>query len=205
MIYIISKILSTVTLKIFFGFTIKGRENIPKKPPYIIAGNHTSYLDPIVIGCAFPHKVRFMAKKELFESKFLSWLLRQLGVFPVNRETLDISSVKQSIQILKDNGVLGIFPEGTRSRDGRFRGVTKGVIGIAIKGRAPIVPVALRGTYEAWPPGKKFLKPHKIVIKIGKPIDFLEVFREDGKIVVDYEKGAEILTSKIKELLEDER
>ncbi len=203
MIYRISKILATLAIKLLFRFTVKGIDNIPSKPPYLIAANHVSYLDPIVVGCAFPHKVRFMAKKELFTHKLSSWFLKQLGVFPVNREGLDISSVKQSIQILKNGGVLGIFPEGTRSRDGKFKGVNKGVIGIAIKGRVPIVPVGIKGTYEAWPPGRKFLKPHKVIVNIGEPIDFLEIFGQDGKI--DYEKGAEILTSKIKELLKDEK
>ncbi len=203
MIYNILKILATLIFKIFFGLKIEGKENIPERPPYLVASNHVSYLDPIVIGCAFPHKVRFMAKKELFENKFLLWLLNQLGVFPVDRDALDISSVKKSIQILKDGGVLGIFPEGTRSKDGKFKGANKGVIGIAAKGGVPIVPVALRGTYEAWPAGRKVLKLHKIIVKIGKPINLFEISNENGKI--DYVKGAEILTLKIKELLEDEK
>ncbi len=201
MIYKIIKILAITVLKLFFGFKVEGKENIPSKPPYLVAANHVSYLDPIVIGCAFPHKVRFMGKKELFEHKFLSWLLKELGVFPINRGALDISSVKQSIQILKDGGVLGIFPEGTRSRDGKFKGANKGVIGIAIKGNVSIVPVGIKGTYEAWPPDKKFPKIHKIFVKIGKPVNFLEFFDQDGKI--DYNKGIEILTLRIKELLED--
>ncbi len=203
MIYNILKILATLIFKIFFGFKVEGKENIPERPPYLIASNHVSYLDPIVIGCAFPHKVRFMAKKELFENKFLLWLLNQLGVFPVDRDALDISSVKKSIQILKDGGVLGIFPEGTRSKDGKFKGANKGVIGIAAKGGVPIVPVALKGTYEAWPAGQKILKFHEIIVKIGKPIYLFEIFSENGKI--DYKKGAEILTLRIKELLEDEK
>ncbi len=203
MIYKIIKALAIFILKIFFGFKVEGKENIPKNPPYLIASNHVSYLDPIVIGSAFPHKVRFMAKKELFENRFLFWLLNQLGVFPVDRDSLDISSVKKSIKILKDGGVLGIFPEGTRSKDGKFKGANKGVVGIAVKGGAPIVPVALKGTYEAWPAEKKFPRPYRIKVKIGKPIDLFEIFNENGKI--DYTKGAEILTLKIKELLEDEK
>ncbi len=203
MIYKIAKVLATIVLKLFFGFEVIGKENIPKRAPYLVAANHVSYLDPIVVGIALPHKIHFMAKKELFKSRFFSWFLSQLGVFPVNREGLDISSIKQSISILRNGGVLGIFPEGTRSRDGKFKGANRGVIGIAIKGKVPILPMGIIGTYETWPPGKKLPKFSKIILKIGKPIELAEFFDQSGKI--NYEKGIEILTQRIEELLENEK
>jgi len=202
MIYIMTKILANFILKVFFGFRVEGKNNIPKKAPYIVVSNHVSYLDPVVIGCSFPHKVSFMAKSELFKNFLGNWFLRSLGVFPIKREAVDISSIKQSIQILNDGKVLGIFPEGTRSRDGKFKGINKGVIGISVKAKVPIVPVCVEGTYEAWPAGQKFPKLHKIILKIGEPINFLEFFSQTGKI--DYNKGAKILEEKIRELLKDE-
>lgn len=120
-------------------------------------------MDPILIGCILPRQVFFMAKVELFKFPIFSWLLKKLGAFPVRRGTADLSAIKNSLKVLKEEKVFGIFPEGTRNKSGKIRTFSHGVAAIAHKAKAQTVPIAIIGDY-------KIFKPIKV--KIGKPLDF---------------------------------
>lgn len=120
-------------------------------------------MDPILIGCILPRQVFFMAKVELFKFPIFSWLLKKLGAFPVRRGTADLSAIKNSLKVLKEEKVFGIFPEGTRNKSGKIRTFSHGVAAIAHKSKAQTVPIAIIGDY-------KIFKPIKV--KIGKPLDF---------------------------------
>lgn len=128
------------------GLTIKGVENLPSEGPVILAINHVSLWDPILVACSVPRQVSFMAKQELFSIPLLGPLLHRLGVFPVKRGQGDMVAIRKSLKVLKEQNVLGLFPEGTRSKTGELQ---KGLPGVALlmdKGQASVVPVKVSGT-----------------------------------------------------------
>lgn len=122
-----------------------GRENMPAEGPVILCCNHMSYFDVVLLGLMFRRKIRFMGKSELFEhGRFFSWLIRTLGCFPVRRGTGDLEAIKTALRILKDNQVLGIFPEGQRNLSEEEAASAKaGVAMLAYKSRATVLPVAI--------------------------------------------------------------
>lgn len=163
-----------IALNMFFGLEITGRENMPKKGPFIVAANHVSYIDPAVVGAAcFTTPLTFMAKKELFDNPIFGWWFKAVDCVPVGRDEskLNFGAIKEVIKKLKEGKAVGIFPEGTRSSDGKFKKPEPGIGLIAIKTKAPIVPVYVTGTENAMPKGQKFIRLCKIRAKIGKAID----------------------------------
>ena len=164
MFYYIAKVIVRTIIKVIFRIEIRGLENIPKKGPVIICPNHISLLDPPVIGALLNRRIYFMAKEELFKNPFLRLLLGTgLGAFPVKRGTADLSAIKTALTYLKKGKAIGIFPEGTRSKTGQLQKAEPGVAMLAIKGNAPVVPIAIKGRYGLF---------SKIIINIGKPMNF---------------------------------
>lgn len=145
----------TLFFKIIFRVEVVDFHKIPKKGKLILASNHTSYLDPVLICAYFPRPVYFMAKIELFRIKVFSNIVSFFNAFPVARNSLDRSAVSNSIKVLKDGQALGIFPEGTRSVDGIIRDGLKGAGLISVMAKAPILPIAHIGS------NKIIQKPHK--------------------------------------------
>lgn len=161
--YYIARFIVSVIFKIIFRLDVKGRENISQKGRIILCSNHISLLDPIMLAIAVPRPIIFMAKKELFENKFLARLLYGLGAFPVDRRGSDLSSIKMSLRTLKEEKILGIFPEGTRVQKVDLDNVKPGVGLISIKSRSPVIPVYIESKYKLF---------NKVIIKIGKPMYF---------------------------------
>jgi len=158
--------------KIVFRLEIVGQENIPNLGAVVIASNHASLLDPPLVGTASSRPVHFMAKQELFVP-VLGAIYKSLGAFPVHRGASDRQAIKTSMDILRDNKVLGIFPEGTRSKDGKLGKAGPGALGIASKMHAIVVPAAVVGSNlhlqkSFWP---------KIKVIFGQPIHFSQDMR----------------------------
>ena len=199
MFYYVVKAICWLLLKIFWRMEIIGIENLPENGGLIIASNHVSYLDPAVLVASLNRKIYFITKKEVFKNTFVSFILKNLNAFSVNRENVDILSFKKAINILREEKVLGIFPEGTRSLNGELQELKLGVVKIAMKTGVPILPVGIIGTYEIYPQGKKFptLFKYKIIVHYGIPQHFNKLKLRD-KI---YQKEAlNLLSKKIKEL-----
>lgn len=156
-----------VIFKIFFRLEIIGRENIPLTGPVVIAANHVSLLDPPLVGTCSTRAVRFMAKEELFTFP-LGAIYSSLGAFAVKRGASDRNAIKTALGILKAGGVLGIFPEGTRSLDGKLGNAEPGALAIASKAGALVVPTAVIGSKLE---GRKSLWPQMKVV-YGEPLDF---------------------------------
>ncbi len=154
MLYKLAHFIFGIFFKIFYRWRIYGREHIPKQGPFIICSNHINWFDPVVVGCAVSRrlKVHFMAKHELFHSRFVAYFLRKGGAYPVNRKIADHSAIRRSFQLLSENQVLGLFPEGTRSKTGRLQKPQHGAALIAGRDRVPIVPVAIEGPYRIFRP-----------------------------------------------------
>lgn len=157
-----------------------GGERIPPGGA-LLAGNHVSYLDPILLWCAAPRPTHFIAKQELWSSAVLGWLLDRLWAFPVNREGADREAINTATALLKHGDLVGMFPEGTRRRDGsdELGEAQNGVSFIASRAGVPIVPVALTGTDEAWPPGARLPRFVPVTIRVCEPV-FPEEF-EGGR------------------------
>ena len=157
----------------YLQYTVKieGRDNLKKNTKYLYAGNHTSYLDPPFVALAVNKKVAFMAKQELFTDKnsLLSFLVKNLGAFAVNREKPEIATFKTVFELLRTDWSLGIFPEGKTSQSHVLENVQKGFTLIAKKAKADIVPIGIKG-FDGYA-GKSLFRKH-IKITVGIPISY---------------------------------
>ena len=148
-------------ISIFYKIEVIGKEKVPMNEPLIFASNHKNNLDPMLIGSLMPRKVSYMAKKELFKNKIVGSFLKNVNVFPVDRSKTDISTIKTALKILKSNGALGIFPQGTRMKQEDLGSAKAGTSMLAIRGKARICPVSIISTYKLF---------SKITIYIDEPI-----------------------------------
>ncbi len=162
MFYKFAKNLCYLFLRFICRWQVKGQDNLPSGGPVIVYANHISYLDPIIIGVALRRPVRFMAKEELFRIPVLNWIIGWLDAFPVRRGGFDRAALKAAIKILNNGQVLGIFPEGKRSKDGKLNPFLGGAALLALKTGAPLLPVAIKNS-------NKVLSGQRIKISIGKP------------------------------------
>jgi len=170
LLYIIAKCICWIIFKLIFRLRVTGEENIPKKGGFIIVANHSSLLDPVILGVSFRPKVIFVAAAYLFEIHWLGYMLRKFNSIPVQRKN-DIKAIKQSLKILNRGGVLGIFPEGGIDRQKNNLPVRAGAAYLATKVGVPIVPIKIKGADKALPRGAKFIRSlNKIQVEIKKPI-----------------------------------
>ncbi len=158
-------------LHLLFGYRVEGAERVPKEGPVILAANHLSILDPLVIGAGIRRPVSFIARSELFRLPVVGWLIPRLYAIPVERGAGDLAAIRGAIRVLEKGQVFGIFPEGTRSRTGRLRPFKTGVAAIALRTGSPVVPVAIIGADKAWPVGRKLFRLRRpIRVVFGEPI-----------------------------------
>lgn len=160
-----------VGLKLNNRFKAYGREHVPATGSCIIAANHVSFLDPPAVGCGARHRVvRFMARDTLFKG-FFGRLLRRICVIPLSREKGDIAALRKAIELLKSGYCVGLFPEGTRSPDGQLKPPKSGIGFLIAKAGVPVIPAYVRGSYEAYPKGARWVRPHHVSIIYGQQID----------------------------------
>jgi len=159
--------------KVAFDFKVYGRENLIEEGAAILASNHQSYLDPPCIGMACRNDIYYLARNTLYQRPLIGPLLKRLNTVPVDRDRGDVSSIKAIIRLLQSGQRVIIFPEGTRSSDGKLQPARAGLGMIIAKTVAPVVPVRVFGSYEALPRagGIKF-RPVSVVV--GKPMRFTE-------------------------------
>lgn len=166
-------------LKLLFRPWVEGEENIPEDGPAIFASNHLSFSDSIFLPLVVPRRMTFLAKADYFTGRGIKGRLtaaffRGVGQLPVDRSGGKASdaALNSGLRVLRRDELLGIYPEGTRSPDGRlYRGRT-GVARLALEGKVPVIPVAMIGTDKAQPTGKVIPRIMRIGVRIGKPLDF---------------------------------
>ncbi|MDR0406140.1 MAG: 1-acyl-sn-glycerol-3-phosphate acyltransferase [Clostridiales bacterium] len=151
-----------VFFKLLFRARVYGAENVPKSGGFIVAANHKSNFDPLVIGAFLPRKTRFLAKRELFAAAFSKWALTGLGAIPITRGGFEPSTLKTVISLLKNNEAVLVFPEGTR-RSAGIGAVKAGAVTLAVKGQVPILPVMIAGAYRPF---------RGIKIIFGEPVTY---------------------------------
>lgn len=165
MFYRFARTLCRAYLKIFRRWRVYGLENVPREGGVLVAANHTSYLDPVVVGCALHRRVSYMGKTELFQIPVLRQIIVALGTFPVRREGVDREAIRTALAYLKRGKAVGIFPEGARSKNGRLTKPQLGTAMLALKADVPIIPVAIVGS-----PGFR----DRVGISFGRPLVFPE-------------------------------
>lgn len=174
MFYKIIQFILTLFFKLFYRFTVE-RGELPLETPLIIAPNHASFLDPPAIGVAHPTPLHFFARKTLFDNRLLAWIMKALHAEPIAKGAEGAKALVRARKLLKEGKSVVLFPEGTRSRGGKILPLNKGVVNLSLKSGVPILPIYLSGTYEAWPPEKKWPKfSGDIQCIYGKAIDPVE-------------------------------
>lgn len=192
-LYAFGRFLSPL-LKIFMPFHANNTEYMPKDGPVVVCCNHVSMKDPILIALALRRQVFYMAKAELFENKFVAMIICALGAFPVHRGQGDSGAMDTSRQILRDGKMLGIFIEGTRSKDGSLGKPKSGAVMLAHAANAPILPMCITAKGEK--PPRVF---HRVVVSCGKPIQPEELGIESDS-PMEFRKASRLVMERIQEM-----
>ncbi|MGX7826885.1 lysophospholipid acyltransferase family protein [Actinokineospora sp. 24-640] len=198
--WVMKHVLLGPLLRIFFRPRIEGKENIPAEGGALLASNHLAVSDSFFLPLMVDRRVTFPAKIEYFtepglKGRLKKWFFRGVGQIPIDRSGASAAqaALDTGVRLLREGNLMGIYPEGTRSPDGRlYRGKT-GVARIALQAGVPVVPVAMFGTDKANPIGSKMWRPTRIRIKVGKPLDFSRYAGLDGDRFVERSITDEIM------------
>lgn len=171
MLYKVGRFLFRTLFRVFFRYSVTGSENVPKSGGVLLVANHASYLDPPLLGCSVDRMVHFVAKAELFKIPILKSALPRVGAFPVARGAADRKSIRYAIDLLNSGEVVGIFPEGTRTKTGELLPPQRGAALMALRTGVPVIPVGLSGTFQPvrWKGWRPVFK--RISVTIGEPLD----------------------------------
>jgi len=171
--------------RLLFFTWFRGRyfhpEHVPLTGPVILAANHASFIDPPLIGAGFNRTVNYLARNTLFNNPLFGALLRQLSVVPVDRDGGGGAGLKAILDRLLNGGIILLFPEGTRTADGKLQSAKSGIGLTIIKSTALVVPVRLCGTFEAYGRHMKFPRPRRVTVSYGQPLDF-KALRDEAKV-----------------------
>src|ERR1700732_1089093 len=170
-LYWVCYTLSGVIARVAFQYRAYGRENIIEEGPAIMAANHQSYLDPPLVGITCRNELYFLARKTLFEKKLLGPIISRVNALPVDLSRSDLTALRAIMNLLKEGHRPVFCPEGTRSLPGQIQPARAGIGMIIAKTLAPVVPIRIFGSFEAWPKGGK-IRPHPITVVVGKPMRF---------------------------------
>lgn len=192
------KILARALLGVVGGADVRGRENIPRRGPFVLVANHVSYLDPIFIQAVCPRTVHSMTKSTQYASGFFRWLLPRIHTFPVRRYRVDAQSVRIVLRKLAAGRGVGIYPEGERSWDGRLQAFRLGSVRVLLRAGVPVIPCGISGSYALWPRWSGRIVRTRLRIRFGDPLDL-------GGPLVDRRAREEALpgaTRRLREALE---
>jgi 1-acyl-sn-glycerol-3-phosphate acyltransferase len=156
----------------YFRWRVFDPERVPTEGPVILAANHASFIDPPLVGAPLHRVVNFLARDTLFRFPGIGRLLRSWNCVPLDRESGGPGGLKGVLDRLRAGGIVLLFPEGTRTADGQLQPARSGIGLVVIKSTAPVVPVRVFGTFEAYARHHRFPRPHQITLKYGKPLQF---------------------------------
>jgi 1-acyl-sn-glycerol-3-phosphate acyltransferase len=182
-----AQLIAQILTRLLFNLKVLGRQHIPKHGGALIVSNHSSNVDPVVIAAFLQRPLNFVAKSELFENPFAGWILRRLNAFPLRQGKGDIGALRETIHRLKEGHMLNIFPEGSRSPDGKIQKFEKGVALIVRRAKVPVVPAVIVGSYDAWPMQRPMWRVAPIRVKFGPPLN-LDGLKSDDEIVAVIER-----------------
>jgi 1-acyl-sn-glycerol-3-phosphate acyltransferase len=162
----------------YFRWRAYNAERVPLQGPAIIAANHASYLDPPLIGCGVRRELHYLARESLFRNPLYGAILREVNCVPVDREGGGAAGLKAILERLLAGAAILLFPEGTRTHDGRFLPARAGVGLAVIKSACPVIPARVFGSWEAYGRPHRFPRPRRIVVKFGSPLLFAQLRAE---------------------------
>jgi 1-acyl-sn-glycerol-3-phosphate acyltransferase len=154
-------------VRLLWGFRTEGAARVPATGPVLLASNHISGWDPLLVGLGCRRESHFLAKEELFRNPFLGGLIRAYNAIPVRRGASDRTALRRAVEVLRSGGVMLMFPEGTRSRDGRLREGRPGAAWVATTAGAPVVPVWITGSRDL---GGAFRRRTRLLVRYGRPL-----------------------------------
>ncbi|MGV9982586.1 lysophospholipid acyltransferase family protein [Streptomyces olivaceus] len=189
--YVLKYVLLGPLLRVAFRPRIEGLDHVPASGAAIVAGNHLSFADHFLMPAVLRRRITFLAKAEYFtgpglKGRLTAFFFRSAGQIPVDRSGKEAgqAAIREGLGVLARDELLGIYPEGTRSHDGRLYKGKVGVAVMALRAGVPVVPCAMIGTFEAQPPGRKIPKLHPVVIRFGEPLDFSRYAGMEGEKAV---------------------
>ncbi|MFI7358440.1 lysophospholipid acyltransferase family protein [Streptomyces avidinii] len=189
--HLLKHVLLGPLLRLLFRPRIEGLENIPAEGAAIVAGNHLSFSDHFLMPAILRRRITFLAKAEYFtgpgvKGRLTAAFFRSAGQIPVDRSGKNAgqAALREGLGVLAKDELLGIYPEGTRSHDGRLYKGKVGVAAMALGAGVPVVPCAMVGTFEIQPPGKKIPKIRRVTIRFGEPLDFSRYAGMEGERAV---------------------
>ncbi len=166
---------------VYFRWRVYHAERVPLEGGVILASNHASYLDPPLVGAGLRRSINYLARENLFRFPVMGWVLRQWQVVPVDRDGGGAKGLRAILDRLLAGGAIILFPEGTRTRDGKLQPARSGVGLTVIKSTAPVVPVRVFGTFEAYGRHLRIPRPYRVAVKYGQPMLFEEL-RAEAKV-----------------------
>ncbi len=160
--------------KIIFPTKVTGAENIPAEGPVLLCSNHVSMVDPVLLATSFKRQVTFMAKKELFGTKFTNWFFTNLGMVPVDRGASDIQAMRVCLEVLNSGGLLGVFPQGHRFKQDESREIQNGAALMALRSKAKVIAAHVSA------PMKPF---RRTTIRFSEPVDLTDLVRVNSQAI----------------------
>jgi 1-acyl-sn-glycerol-3-phosphate acyltransferase len=189
----------------YFRWRVLHPERVPKTGAVLLASNHASFLDPPLVGSGLRRECTFLARDTLFRFRFTRWLLSHWQAVPIDRDGGGATGMRRILEALSRERAVILFPEGTRTRDGQLQHVRSGVGLLVAKSEAPVVPVRVWGTFEAYGRNVKFPKPKRVTVKYGQPLHFHELRAEakncsKDRLKVIYQQIADEIMAAIAQL-----
>jgi 1-acyl-sn-glycerol-3-phosphate acyltransferase len=172
MLYAILKPIAVVLMRLLFRLEARGTHHVPAEGALLLVANHSSVLDPPLVGGACPRTLTFLAKAELFRIPGFGALIRGVGARPLRREGADPAALRTAQRVLGEGRAVLVFPEGTRGPEGVLREPKPGAALLAMQSGAPVVPVYISGSGRAWPRGQRLPRPAKVMVTFGPPLRF---------------------------------
>jgi 1-acyl-sn-glycerol-3-phosphate acyltransferase len=169
--YWLIRLLARCFCLLYFRIRVEGRQNFPEQGGGLICANHQSFMDPVLVGLCCDRRMNYLARQTLFRHTALRLLIDFLDAIPIDRDGMGLGGLKETMRRLKRDELVLIFPEGTRSEDGRVAPLKPGFCALVRRVEVPLIPVGIAGAYEAWPRTRRLPRPCRIRIVIGTPIE----------------------------------
>jgi len=178
--YLIGWSLFRLLFSIYFRWRVFGADKVPQTGSVILASNHASYLDPPLVGSAMQRMLNYMARETLFRFPIVGRILHSWNAVPLDRDRGSAAGLRIILDRLNEGDAILLFPEGTRTTDGKLQSAQTGIGLIVMKSNAPVVPVRIFGTYEAFGRHMKVPMPRRVTVRFGEPLNF-DHYREEAK------------------------